>query len=222
MKPLSQASSHTGRRGHEVRHASSTSAWGGGWGPSTRGGRGSGCRPCRSRPDTSPPCPLLTVRQAEGEDNCRRSRPLPLAGEMRASLNGPRPHRASNLKAVSVRRFGFPTPTPPGSSRSPARPATYAPAHNGGGSSSTRSPAFPSSRHAPPSSLICCVGTGRSRRRTTSAMSPSPRIARRSAPAAARASWRPCATLPIVRRTSVPAALPVATGLVSELARSPL
>jgi hypothetical protein len=88
MKPLSQASSHTGRRGHEVRHASSTSAWGGGWGPSTRGGRGSGCRPCRSRPDTSPPCPLLTVRQAEGEDNCRRSRPLPLAGEMRASLNG--------------------------------------------------------------------------------------------------------------------------------------
>jgi hypothetical protein len=35
---------------------------------------------------------------------------------------------------------------------------------------------------------------GRSRRYTTSAMSPSPRTPARSAPAAARTSWRPCAT----------------------------
>src|SRR5262245_1684169 len=33
MKPLALASSHTGRRGHDVRHASMTSAYGLGCGP---------------------------------------------------------------------------------------------------------------------------------------------------------------------------------------------
>jgi hypothetical protein len=33
MKPRSVASSHTGKRGHDVRHASSTSAYGRGLGP---------------------------------------------------------------------------------------------------------------------------------------------------------------------------------------------
>ena len=51
-----------------------------------------------------------------------------------------------------------------------------------------------SSRPAPPAWPTCCAATGRSRRCTTSATSPSPRTAPRSAPAPPPTSWRPCAT----------------------------
>jgi predicted transposase YbfD/YdcC len=71
------------------------------------------------------------------------------------------------LKAVSVGRFG--SPTPPRSSRSPARPATLTPAPGGSRPwRSTRSPTCRLRRPAAPSSPTCCAGTGRSRRCTTS------------------------------------------------------
>src|SRR5512132_1042121 len=57
-----------------------------------------------------------------------------------------------------------------------------------------RSPALASPRPARPASPTCCAGTGRSRRCTTFATSPSPRTPPRSAPVPAPTSWRPCAT----------------------------
>src|SRR5919106_2122011 len=57
-----------------------------------------------------------------------------------------------------------------------------------------RSPAGRSSWPAPPAWPTCCAGTGRSKRCTTSATSPSPRTPARSAPAPPQASWRSCAT----------------------------
>jgi hypothetical protein len=57
-----------------------------------------------------------------------------------------------------------------------------------------RLPSLPFELAAPPVWPTCCVGTGRLRRCTTSAMSPSPRTTRRSAAAPPQASWRPCGT----------------------------
>jgi hypothetical protein len=53
---------------------------------------------------------------------------------------------------------------------------------------------FESARPALPPWPTRCAATGRSRRCTTSAMSPWPRTAPRSAPAPARTSWPACAT----------------------------
>jgi hypothetical protein len=108
----------------------------------------------------------------------------------------PRPRRVRTLKAVTVGHFGFPTPRR--SCRSPARPATCTPPDGGGPSRSMRSPAWASPRPAPPGSPTTCAGTGRSRRSTTSATSPSPRTAPSFALALAQRHGLPGATSPSV------------------------
>ena len=97
------------------------------------------------------------------------------------------------LKAVSVRGFGFPTPSR--SSRLPARSATLA-AAGGAPRPPTRSPAWSTPRPAPPGWPTTSAGTGRSRRCTTSATPPLPRTPPRCALDPPRRSWRPCATWP--------------------------
>jgi hypothetical protein len=130
----------------------------------------------------------------------RQGQPAHAAGPLRppglASRRGPGPHprprsrpmELRTLKAVTVHHFGFPhaaqvlqvTRTTP---RPAPHPQVAEPA-GGGPLRSTPSPASRSSRPAPPGSPTTCAGTGRSRRYISSAMSPSPRTAPRSAPGA--------------------------------------
>jgi hypothetical protein len=101
------------------------------------------------------------------------------------------------LKAVSVHRFGFPYAAQILQVTRKTR-ALHAPRRF----KTVTVYAVTSLTHVqagPPASPICCAGTGPSRRCTTSAMSPMPRTPPRSAAAAARTSWRPCATSSSVR-----------------------
>ena len=94
MKPRSVASSQTGRRGHEVRHASIVSGTGAGPGRSTRGGRGSGCRRSRTW-ESSQPVAGVARSQARESRVRRRSdavRPTDLpASPAIAGTRGGRP-----------------------------------------------------------------------------------------------------------------------------------